>query len=44
VNRRDRIAGGLLGVRDGVDAIPPQWTAVLQFADEFRAAAEILAS
>ena len=41
MNRRDRIAGGL---RDGVDAIPPQWTAVLQFADEFRAAAEILAS
>lgn len=44
MNRRDRIAGGLLGVHAGVDAIPPQWTAVLQVADEFRAAAEILAS
>lgn len=36
------IAGGLLGVRDGVDAIPPHWRAVLQFADEFRAAADRL--
>jgi len=34
------IAGSLLGVRDGVHAIPPQWTAVLQVADEFRAAAD----
>lgn len=33
------IAGGLLGARDGVEAIPPQWTDVLQFAEEFRAAA-----
>ena len=32
------IAGGLLGARDGVDAIPAEWLAVLQFADEFRAA------
>jgi hypothetical protein len=29
---------------DDVDAIPPQWTTVLQFADEFRAAAETLAN
>lgn len=33
------IAGGLLGARDGAEAIPPQWMDVLQFADEFRAAA-----
>lgn len=33
------IAGGLLGARDGAEAIPPQWIEVLQFADEFRAAA-----
>jgi ADP-ribosylglycohydrolase len=33
------IAGGLLGARDGAEAIPPQWTEVLQFGDEFRAAA-----
>jgi ADP-ribosylglycohydrolase len=38
------IAGGLLGVRDGVGAIPPQWRSVLQFADEFSAAAAALAS
>lgn len=38
------IAGGLLGARDGAEAIPPEWTAVLQFADEFRAAAAKLSS
>jgi ADP-ribosylglycohydrolase len=37
------IAGGLLGARDGAEAIPEQWLAVLQFADEFRAAAVTLA-
>jgi ADP-ribosylglycohydrolase len=36
------IAGGLLGVRDGVGAIPARWRAVLQFADEFTSAADIL--
>lgn len=36
------IAGGLLGVRDGVAAIPDRWLAVLQFRDEFLAAAETL--
>lgn len=29
------IAGGLLGARDGAAAIPPSWTAKLQFAPEF---------
>ncbi|RGP64010.1 ADP-ribosylglycohydrolase [Fusarium longipes] len=29
------IAGGLLGARDGVEAIPPRWRADLQFGDEF---------
>ncbi|KAK1768078.1 ADP-ribosylation/Crystallin J1 [Phialemonium atrogriseum] len=29
------IAGGLLGARDGVDALPEEWVEVLQFADEF---------
>jgi ADP-ribosylglycohydrolase len=29
------IAGGLLGARDGVDAIPPRWREVLQFGNEF---------
>jgi len=29
------IAGGLLGARDGADAIPQRWRAVLQFGDEF---------
>jgi ADP-ribosylglycohydrolase len=38
------IAGGLLGVRDGANAIPAQWRSVLQFADEFTTAAEQLAS
>jgi ADP-ribosylglycohydrolase len=37
------IAGGLLGARDGAEAIPEQWLSVLQFADEFRAAAVTLA-
>lgn len=37
------IAGGLLGVRDGVDAIPSAWVAKLQFAAEFTAAAGRLA-
>ncbi|HEX6198102.1 MAG TPA: ADP-ribosylglycohydrolase family protein [Jiangellaceae bacterium] len=36
------IAGGLLGARDGVDAIPTRWIAVLQFAAEFSSAAERL--
>ena len=29
------IAGGLLGARDGADAIPQRWRTVLQFGDEF---------
>jgi ADP-ribosylglycohydrolase len=33
------IAGGLLGARDGATAIPPGWVSLLQFADEFTAAA-----
>jgi len=33
------IAGGLLGARDGAAAIPAEWVSVLQFADEFIAAA-----
>jgi ADP-ribosylglycohydrolase len=37
------IAGGLLGLRDGVAAIPRRWRDVLQFADEFLAAADHLA-
>jgi ADP-ribosylglycohydrolase len=36
------IAGGLLGVRDGVGAIPAAWLGVLQFAPEFTAAARRL--
>jgi ADP-ribosylglycohydrolase len=36
------IAGGLLGVRDGVAATPVRWRAVLQFADEFLATADQL--
>lgn len=36
------IAGGLLGARDGVDGIPSEWLAVLQFGEEFRAAARRL--
>ena len=38
------IAGGLLGARDGAEAIPQQWMDVLQFADEFRAAAAKLSA
>jgi len=37
------IAGGLLGVRDGVDLIPRRWLDRLQFREEFLAAAEALA-
>jgi ADP-ribosylglycohydrolase len=37
------IAGGLLGARDGVAAVPARWVAVLQFADEFVAAAAVIA-
>ncbi|KAF2754515.1 ADP-ribosylglycohydrolase [Pseudovirgaria hyperparasitica] len=29
------IAGGLLGARDGIDAIPKDWRDVLQFGEEF---------
>ncbi|KAK3986864.1 ADP-ribosyl glycohydrolase [Cladorrhinum sp. PSN332] len=37
------IAGGLLGARDGVNAIPQRWlSAPLQFRDEFEAVAEYL--
>lgn len=36
------IAGGLLGARDGAAAIPPAWRALLQFGDEFTAAAQRL--
>jgi ADP-ribosylglycohydrolase len=36
------IAGGLLGVRDGVDAIPERWLTTLQYRDEFTAAARLL--
>lgn len=36
------IAGGLLGVRDGVAAIPARWRSRLQFADEFTAAVDAL--
>ena len=38
------IAGGLLGLRDGVHAIPERWIERLQFADEFQAAAGTLAA
>jgi ADP-ribosylglycohydrolase len=38
------IAGGLLGARDGARAIPAAWLSVLQFADEFSAAADHLGS
>jgi ADP-ribosylglycohydrolase len=37
------IAGGLLGARDGAGAIPAEWVALLQFHEEFSAAAEVLA-
>jgi len=33
------IAGGLLGARDGVGAIPAEWLSLLQFNEEFSAAA-----
>lgn len=33
------IAGGLVGVRDGVDAIPSEWIEVLQYRDEMKASA-----
>lgn len=36
------IAGGLLGVRDGVTAIPARWRSPLQFGAEFAAAATAL--
>ncbi|MEE6260217.1 ADP-ribosylglycohydrolase family protein [Plantactinospora sonchi] len=34
------IAGGLLGIRDGVSAIPERWRSKLQFGEEFLAAAD----
>lgn len=37
------VAGGLLGARDGAARIPSGWLSVLQFADEFARAAEVLA-
>jgi ADP-ribosylglycohydrolase len=37
------IAGGLAGVRDGAGGIPSRWVSVLQFRDEFLAAAGVLA-
>jgi ADP-ribosylglycohydrolase len=37
------IAGGLLGARDGAAAIPARWRGLLQFGDEFSAAATDLA-
>jgi ADP-ribosylglycohydrolase len=36
------IAGGIAGAALGVDAIPPEWLAVLEDADELRALAEAL--
>ncbi|MGI5183805.1 ADP-ribosylglycohydrolase family protein [Dactylosporangium sp. CA-152071] len=36
------IAGGLLGVRDGASAIPAEWLALPQYADEFGTAADSL--
>jgi len=36
------IAGGLLGVRDGVDAIPLRWRQKLQFQEEFERTATLL--
>jgi ADP-ribosylglycohydrolase len=36
------IAGGLLGARDGADALPRSWVHVLQFTDEFTAAVDQL--
>jgi ADP-ribosylglycohydrolase len=37
------IAGGLLGARDGADAVPVEWVEVLQFAREFTEIATELA-
>ena len=34
------IAGGLLGVRDGVEAIPARWRSILQFGPDFEAAVD----
>ncbi len=36
------IAGGLLGARDGSNAIPQAWRSTLQYANEFASAAERL--
>lgn len=36
------IAGGLLGARDGVEAIPQDWRDVLQFSQEFKEVGEKL--
>ncbi|KAK3290365.1 ADP-ribosylation/Crystallin J1 [Chaetomium fimeti] len=38
------IAGGLLGARDGVNAIPLRWRELLQFRDEFTEVTEYLLS
>jgi ADP-ribosylglycohydrolase len=38
------IAGGLLGARDGATAIPADWLSLLQFAEEFIAAADALSA
>jgi ADP-ribosylglycohydrolase len=38
------IAGGLLGARDGIDAIPLRWRETLQFGKEFTEVAEDLLS
>lgn len=38
------IAGGLLGARDGVAAIPPRWLATLEFQEEFTRLAEGIAA
>jgi ADP-ribosylglycohydrolase len=38
------IAGGLLGARDGVNAIPLRWREMLQFRDEFTEVADYLHS
>lgn len=36
------VAGGLLGARDGMEAIPQRWREKLQFADEFTSVARLL--
>lgn len=36
------IAGGLLGIRDGASGIPERWRCLLQYAEEFVAAADTL--